>query len=202
MKYNWILDPGHGPLTKGKRSPKLKDGRQLFEYEFNRDIAHRLGLLLDSAGIKHTLSLDPKANIGDYLVERVQRANDLPNDPQRIFLSIHSNAGPALPNTWSIAHGVEVWFFAGSKIGEKMAKIFEHEIVKATGFGSRGPKSQPTKQFYVLRKTEMLAILTENGFYNNLNQVEELFKDDVRQKIAEAHFAAIKYVEEKGIYYL
>ena len=34
-----ILDPGHGFNTEGKRSPVWEDGTQLFEWEFNRDIA-------------------------------------------------------------------------------------------------------------------------------------------------------------------
>jgi N-acetylmuramoyl-L-alanine amidase len=41
-KFLWILDNGHSKATPGKRSPKLEDGRQFFEYEFNRDIVKRL----------------------------------------------------------------------------------------------------------------------------------------------------------------
>ena len=37
-----LIDNGHGVDTKGKRSPVWPDGRQLFEWEFNRDIAKRV----------------------------------------------------------------------------------------------------------------------------------------------------------------
>ena len=39
-RYLWCLDNGHGKLTPGKRSPKLKDGNQFFEYEFNLSLIH------------------------------------------------------------------------------------------------------------------------------------------------------------------
>ena len=45
----------------------------------------------------------------------------------------------------------------------------------------------------------MPAILTENGFFNNEKQVYELMKPAIRQKIANAHVAAILEIEQNGI---
>ena len=42
-RYLWLLDNGHGETTPGKRSPIFDDGRQLFEYEFNRAVVTRMG---------------------------------------------------------------------------------------------------------------------------------------------------------------
>ena len=39
-----VLDNGHGENTPGKRSPKLEDGSQFFEWEFNRDIVNRIAV--------------------------------------------------------------------------------------------------------------------------------------------------------------
>lgn len=50
-----ILDNGHGQETPGKRSPVWKDGTQLFEYEFNRDIVKRIVQKLKCAGIEHKI---------------------------------------------------------------------------------------------------------------------------------------------------
>jgi N-acetylmuramoyl-L-alanine amidase len=207
-KFCWCIDAGHGPLTQGKKSPIFKTswwkiGSRFFEFEFNRDIARRLCLLLAQAQIEFmvTVPLDPKHQIGDALKFRVDKANDHKTDKTKIFLSIHSNAGPVdIEDTWSNAHGVETWFFHGSKIGAKLAKIFNDHIVKATLFKDRGIKSKDEKQFYVLRKTQMLAVLTENGFYNNRKEVEQLLMDDVRDAIAKAHFDAIMEIEAKGLY--
>ena len=42
MKKTIILDNGHGIETPGKRSPIWKDGTQLFEWEFNRDVVRHI----------------------------------------------------------------------------------------------------------------------------------------------------------------
>jgi len=52
-RYMWCIDNGHGALTAGKRSPVLPDGRQLFEYEFNRDISARIFAELDRIGVAY-----------------------------------------------------------------------------------------------------------------------------------------------------
>jgi len=49
--------------------------------------------------------------------------------------------------------------------------------------------------FYVLKKTQMPAILSENGFMTNLEDATNLMKDDFRQKVADAHFEFIKEME-------
>lgn len=50
-KLRILLDNGHGNETPGKRSPVWPDGSQLFEYEFNRAIVHRIACLLAHKGI-------------------------------------------------------------------------------------------------------------------------------------------------------
>lgn len=45
----------------------------------------------------------------------------------------------------------------------------------------------------------MVSVLTENGFYNNKKEAAKLITDEVRQKIADAHVAAILEIEENGI---
>ena len=45
-----LIDNGHGRATAGKRSPVWPDGKQLFEYEFNRDIARRVHEALTARG--------------------------------------------------------------------------------------------------------------------------------------------------------
>ena len=45
----------------------------------------------------------------------------------------------------------------------------------------------------------MPAVLTENGFYNNKAEALQLMREEVRQKIADAHVAAIVEIEENGI---
>ncbi len=201
-RYMWCLDNGHGKKTPGKRSPVFDDGEtQLMEYEFNRDIVRRIKEKLDEKGVKYFITV-PEVDIDDFLEGRVNRANNLKSDLPKLFVSIHANAAPAASaKSWAPDNisGIETWFYHGSKKGQLLASIFHKHLIEKTGFKNRHLKSRPESQFYVIRKTKMTAILTENGFYNNKREAMELNKDAVRQKIADAHVAAILEVEEKGL---
>lgn len=199
QKYTWCLDNGHGSRTPGKRSPQLPDGRVFYEFEFNRDIVRRIKEQLDLIGISYFIVVS-EVEFGDTkeeLEERVRRANDHVTELPKIFVSIHSNAAQTIIGSWCHpdVSGVETWHYYESYNSRKIAAIFQEEIVKATGWKDRWLKSRPRNQFYVLRHTNMPAILTENGFYNNLEQCLQLMQPDVRQKIADAHVAAILKIE-------
>lgn len=199
-RFMWCLDNGHGKKTPGKRSPLFDDGRtRLFEYEYNRDIVQRIREALDKHDVKYYITV-PEVDIDDFLKGRVDRANDLKSDLPKIFVSVHGNAGPAANSeTWSPASGIETWFFHGSARSQKIASIFQKHLIEKTGFRNRNIKSQPTGQFYVLRNTNMPSVLTENGFYNNKVEGAEMMKPEVRQKIADAHVAAILEIEKSGL---
>ncbi len=199
----WCLDNGHGKRTRGKRSPLFDDGQtRLYEYEFNRDVVQRIAARLQELGVQFFEVMPEVDEVGNALEERVRRANSLQSDLPKIFVSIHSNAAPSpSPEDWCDPEisGIETWFYHTSEKGKKLAAIFQRHLVNATGWKNRHIKSRPDRQFYVLKKTAMPAILTENGFYNNKAQARELIKDEVRQKIAEAHVQAILEVERNGL---
>lgn len=205
-RYLWCLDNGHGKLQAGKRSPiwEESDGSkmQFFEYEFNRDVVERIIKQLKKNGVAYYDVVPDFLKVGSFLEERVDRANKEKSDLPKLFVSVHSNAGPAASaDKWvaSSIKGAETWFAHNSSKGKKMAAIFQRHILAKTGFKDRQLKSTKEKNLYVLSKTIMPAILTENGFYNNETEVKELMKDSVRQKIADAHVAAIMEIEKNGI---
>lgn len=200
-RYLWCLDNGHGKLTKGKRSPVLPSGERLFEYEFNRDIVRRIIEKIEPLGVQY-YNVVPEVDTDNFLAGRVERANNKKSVLPKIFVSIHANAGPARSmNDYTLdsISGIETWYYYGSKKGQKIASVFQRHIVAFTGMRNRHLKTQKTKQFYVLRKTNMPAILTENGFYNNREEAIQLMTDEVRQRIADAHVAAILEIEKNGI---
>lgn len=204
QRYLWCLDNGHGKLQAGKRSPiwDVDDGKmQFFEYEFNRDIVERITKVLDQKGVAYYDVVPDYLKVGSFLSERVARANKEKSDLPKLFVSVHANAGPAATGKWvsSSIRGVETWFAHNSSKGKKMAAIFQRHILKKTGFKDRKLKSTKIKNLFVLVKTVMPAVLTENGFYNNKEEVKALMKDSVRQKIAEAHINAILEIEKNGL---
>ena len=130
-RYVWILDNGHGRKTKGKRSPKWNDGKQLLEYEFNRAIVKKMIESLEAKGVKYH-NLVPEENVGNILKERVARANTFhaKSDLPTVYVSIHSNAGPEdQPGNWSSAEGIETWYYRTSLDGRKIAKVFQKHLI-------------------------------------------------------------------------
>jgi len=194
-RFLWCLDNGHGKLTAGKRSPKLKDDTRFFEYQFNRIIVKGIIKELKKHGVKY-YNVVPEVSVDNFLKGRVLRANNVPSSIPKIFLSVHANAGPG---TWTTATGLETWYFHGSRTGKKLAAVFQQLLVNELGWTNRGIKSQPTKQFYVLRRTNMPAVLTENGFYNNRKEVYSLLDKEIQKKIIKAHVDAILFFEKHGI---
>ena len=191
-RYLWLLDNGHGVETSGKRSPKFEDGRQLLEYEFNRAIVKKIINRLDELGVA-SLNLVP----GEHdvpLSDRVSLAATCDDkDLKKIYVSVHGNAATDL---WSIASGVETYHYPNSQTGIALATVFQKHLVQQTGWKDRGIKEA---RFYVLRKTTMPAILTENGFFSNKTQCEQMLSIEYRDKVAEAHVQAILEIEKDRI---
>lgn len=196
-RFLWCIDNGHGKLQKGKRSPVFEDGRQFLEYEFNRDIAERIMLKLRKIGVPYFDVVPDYNQVGSFLKGRVDRANLQPSELPKIYVSIHANASGT--KGWGQATGIETWFSQNSKKGKKIAAIFQKHLIQETGWRNRHLKSSAITDLYVLRNTWMPAILTENGFFNNKEQAADLMKDEVRQRIADAHVFAILEIEKNGL---
>jgi N-acetylmuramoyl-L-alanine amidase len=192
MKYFWILDNGHGKNTAGKRSPVWADGSQLFEWQFNRDIVHRIVYTLSQRRDINFHVLVPE--IDDVSnTERAERVNKFcKTNPGAILLSIHGNAGEG--------HGWEIWTSPGQTASDRVAAIFYHEAEEEfKGLRMRmGTSDQdPDKEakFTVLVKTYCPAILTENFFYDTEEECRLMMTDAFKQKIANMHIKGILKVE-------
>ncbi|MDX2286946.1 MAG: N-acetylmuramoyl-L-alanine amidase [Bacteroidia bacterium] len=200
-RYLWCLDNGHGRLQPGKRSPLLPDGSQFEEWSFNRDIVQRIAAQLDLLGIQYCRVV-PEDHVDDFLRERVDRANQKTSELSlpKIYVSVHANA--AASNDWNPGvRGIEVWHFPGSSIGMRLASAFQAELMRALpGWKDRGIKSHAIgskRIFYVLRNTQMPAVLTENGFYTDPDETRLLMTSEIRERIAAAHVAAICRIEHE-----
>lgn len=187
----FLLDNGHGVNTPGKRSPKWKDGSQLFEFEFNRDIVKRIAKGLDSLAIPYKILVPEEIDIP--LRERVRRANAIKDS---ILISIHANAGGGT--------GFEIFTSPGKTQSDSIATVFCQECKKEfPEFKMRFDKSDgdPDKEadFYVLIKTKGPAILTENLFMDTESDCKFLMSEQGRQRIAEYHIRAIKRIVSDGL---
>ena len=197
-----LLDNGHASSTPGKRSPVLEDGRQFFEYEFNRDVVRRIADKLSALGIKYEI-LVPEVEKDVYLTERANRANKFVEKygiNNCLFLSIHSNAA-GHGDKWMTAKGWCCYTSKGETKSDEYAEIFMREAEKVLvpeGLTIRKYSSKKYSwedNFTVLVKTKCHAVLTESLFYDNKEEVKYLLSDAGRDKIAELHVNAILQIE-------
>ena len=200
-KYLWLLDNGHGGVidglyqTEGKRSPSWDDGSILYEGEFNRAIVNRLIEMLTAERINYVNIVPELEDIS--LNERVKRANSYHSQSSCIYVSIHANAGGG--------KGYEVYTSPGKTYSDKVATVLYEEFTSEfpdTKMRSDVSDGDVDKEanFYVLKNTKMPAALTENFFMDNEAECRQyLMSHEGRDRIAKAHFAAIKRIEGYGL---
>ena len=185
------IDDGHGSETQGKRTPIFPDGSIMKENEFNRAVADYLERELKEQGFS-PVQVAPE-NYDVPLNIRAQRANQY---GAGLYISIHANAAGS---GWGTANGIETYIHPNAD-GEtlRLANCIHKELITATGRKDRGVKRS---DFYVLRKTQMPAVLMECGFMTNIEEALLLKSDDYRRKCAEAicrgvcKFAGTEYKE-------
>jgi len=209
-RYTWLLDAGHGGIidgvyqTAGKRSPHFPDGSVLYEGEFNRAVVKQVLKLSRSK-----FCGDPNIKIIDILDgsrediplrQRISIANKIHKEENNcIFVSIHANAF-GNGKEFNQAKGVCTFHHYKSSKGKKLAESLQKHLADITPFRDRGIRSNDTwANFYVLRKTHMPAVLSENGFMTNFDDATALLDPGVRRQIAAAHWGMIQEIEENGL---
>jgi len=134
------------------------------------------------------------------LRQRVARANMLHKEKKNcIYLSIHANAF-GNGRDFNSAKGVCTFHHYRSATGKRLAESLQGHLADLTPLRDRGVRSNDSwANFYVLRKTNMPAVLSENGFMTNFNDASALLDPGVRSQIAWAHYAMIQEIEENGL---
>ena len=190
-----LLDNGHGGLINGKyqtagKHVSHKDLGVIYEGEFNRAIVN--GIIQEL-----TKLIIPYVNIApEYwdvrLETRVNRANEYAAR-KSVYISVHSNAGGG--------SGSEIYTTPGQTKSDAIATIFGEEFEKMfpkkplrTDY-SDGDLDKENR-YFVLTKTKMPAILTENFFMDNSEEFKTILNTrEGRQNIIDYHVNAIKRLQ-------
>ena len=179
-----LLDPGHGSDTPGKRSP---DGRFL-EYAFNRDIAARVASKLTTLGLNTEIIVPELTDIP--LKERVSRINSrcaALGKGNVILVSVHANAA-GNGSKWMNARGWSCYTSKGDTAADALAtclceaaaKYFKDLRIR-TDFSDGDPDFE--ESFYILRHTTCPAVLVENFFYDNPDDLRFLESEEGRELV-------------------
>ena len=185
-----LLDNGHGVNTPGKCSP---DGK-LREYAYTREIVQMIHTSLKELGIKSYILTPEDTDIP--LKERVSRANKLykDNNKQAILISVHCNAAGA-DGKWHSAKGWSV--FLSKNASNNSKKLADCLAQEAESKNLKVRYSIPGQSYWVqslaiCRDTACPAVLTENLFQDNKEDVAFLLSDEGKQQITNIHVNGIK----------
>lgn len=195
-----LIDNGHGENTPGKRSP---DG-SLREYAYVREIADRIAHELSARG--YDAERIVRETVDVPLSERARRVNEVCGrygTANVVLVSIHCNAaGNGIE--WMNASGWSAYTSKGKTKADKLA-TFLYEEAEKNFISQRIRKDNSDddpdweENFYILSKTKCPAVLTENFFQDNKDDVLYLCSEEGKQAIVKTHVEAItRYIQKYG----
>ena len=176
------IDEGHGGKDAGavdEVNETEGDFIRTLEKDLNNKVGNKVINKLRTLGAEVIVTRPDDTTVS--LGERVRIANNAKVD---LFVSIHFNAGS------SLANGIETFKYRNTKnpISHALAENVHKELIDNTGFKDRGVK---TSGFYVIKNTNMPAILVELGFITNTKEEKIVNTDEFQEKCANAIVAGI-----------
>lgn len=167
-----VIDAGHGGHDRGGIP-----GQRVAEKDMTLDVALRLRNILSANGynVVMTRSTDVFVPLGG----RVAIANSYRN---AVFVCIHFNATPR-----SGASGIETYFYSRDSL--PLASAIHYYVAGGAPSENRGVRR---RGYYVLRKTNIPAVLVECGFLTNPTEAAYAQTASYRQRLAEEIAAGVR----------
>lgn len=192
--YRLIFDNGHGIDTPGKRSP---DGR-LLEWSYTREIVKDVADYFQNYGIPVEILVEEEKDI--TLPVRCARVNSIVAEhPQEqcLLVSVHVNAAGHL-NQWLRPRGWQVHVGKNASNASRVLASNFTGAARELGAKVRVPTQKDLyweNNFYILTHTKCPAVLTENFFLDNKEDVEMLLSEEGKALVENIHIVGIsKYL--------
>ena len=189
----WVVlfDNGHGSNTPGKCSPD----KRLMEWKYAREIVEAVErqLKLEGVDVRRIVTEDRDISLG----ERCRRVNALCTkygSKNVVLASVHVNAAGD-DNKWHDARGFSVYVSKkGSANSKRLGKLFTEEAIKQNLMGNRWIPGEKYWQanYKIITDTSCPAVLTENLYQDNKEDVDFLLSKEGREKIVSLHVEVIK----------
>lgn len=187
-----LIDNGHGYDTPGKRSP---DGK-FREYSYNRLIAQAVVKHLVFRGYDAELLVPEEEDIPLIIrCARVFKHTYTLGKNNVLLVSIHVNAA-GNGGEWKTAQGWSCYTSVGETKADKLATCLAEAAVKylpgqKMRFDFSDGDADQEARFYILNGTQCPAVLTENLFMDNHNDVAFLESDKGKKAIVALHLEGI-----------
>lgn len=201
-----VIDNGHGNDTKGKMSPfsanKIEPPIPFYEWEWNRDIAKRIASKLLSLGYNVKLLVTEENDVS--LSERVKRVNKICDEygsNNVILISIHANAA-GNGSRWMTANGWSAYTSKGKTKSDIISEyLYKEAEINFSDKKIRTDKSDGDKDweenFYICQKSKCPAVLTENFFYDNVDDLLFILSEEGKELIVKTHVdGIINYIKD------
>ena len=167
MPIKIYIDQGHNPSGFNTGA----EGNGFFEQDLTFEIGRRLyNLLVTNPEFEPRLSRPTEdtilgTNNSTSLSTRVNEANSWGAD---LFISLHNNAAenPNATGNEALVYG------SGAEVANELAEDILEQMTLTTGLRNRGIVYRPG--LYVLKETNMPAVLVEMGFITNPYDAELL----------------------------
>lgn len=167
-----VIDAGHGGHDRGGIP-----GQRIAEKDMTLDVAQRLRNVLAASGYRVVMTRD--SDVFVPLPTRVAIANSYRN---AIFVCIHFNATQRMG-----AGGIETYFYSRGSL--PLASAVHYYVAGGAPSANRGVRR---RGYYVLRKTNVPAVLVECGFLTNPTEAAYAQTASYRQKLAEEIAAGVR----------
>ena len=201
-----LIDNGHGSQVLGKQSPILDDSIKIGgeftengrfkEWKYTRVISHQIVDKLIDMGYDARL-VTPEENDAS-LAERIRRINTICNKEGAsnvLLISVHANAvGDS--SKWMEGKGWEAYTTRGKTISDTLADF----LYKRADSNIKGRKIREDwtdgdrdkeADFYIIKKAKCAAVLTENFFYDNKDDLRYLTSDEGVHAVVRLHIEGI-----------
>jgi N-acetylmuramoyl-L-alanine amidase len=205
-----LIDNGHGNNTAGKRSPwsanKVAPEIEFYEYKWNREIAKPVVDELCCRGYLAQLLVPEEADVP--LSTRVERVNNICKEVGKdnvVLVSVHSDAA-GNGSKWMDGKGWSAFTTKGKTKSDTFAEFLYDEaeknfkgrkIRRDTSDGDRDWEAN----FTIIYKTLCPAVLTENFFYDNIDDVQYILSSEGRAAVIKTHVDGIinyvNYLEDE-----
>ena len=173
------IDPGHGGSDSGAIGPT-----GIMEKAVTMRVSRELKRLLEAEGATVILTRTGDTEVSEKgasatSVEELQARCDVANQAKAdIFLSIHADAF-----TNREVKGTTAYYYAqGTKQSKQLADSVRTALIDAIGTVDRGTQSC---NFYVVKHTDMPAILVEISFISNPDEEKMMNSETGIKKIAQ-----------------
>jgi N-acetylmuramoyl-L-alanine amidase len=167
-----VIDAGHGGHDRGGIP-----GQRVSEKEMTLDVSRRLRSVLAASGYRVVMTRD--SDVFVPLGTRCAIANSYRN---AIFVSVHFNSAKRRG-----ASGIETYFYGRDSLS--LASAIHYYVAGGAPSENRGVRR---RGYFVLRRTNIPAVLVECGFLTNPTEAAYAQNASYRQKLAEAIAAGVR----------